>query len=67
VIPSCGPAHDAAHHASLAMDALSTPRKHFDTSGKSTAPFHDRAICKTPMALPDNGLARLQAKILTDN
>jgi hypothetical protein len=23
------------------------PRKHFDTSGKSPAPFHHRAICKT--------------------
>jgi putative ABC transport system substrate-binding protein len=23
------------------------PRKHFDTSGKSAAPFHHRAICKT--------------------
>jgi len=22
-------------------------RKHFDTSGKSAAPFHHRAICKT--------------------
>jgi hypothetical protein len=32
------------------------PRKHFDTSGKSAALFHRRAICKTPMALPDNGL-----------
>jgi hypothetical protein len=32
------------------------PRKHFDTSGKSAALFHHRAICKTPMALPDNGL-----------
>jgi hypothetical protein len=38
------------------MDALSTLRKHFDTSGKSGALFHYRAICKTPMALPDNGL-----------
>jgi len=37
------------------MDALSAPRKHFDTSGKSPAPFHHRAICKTPMALPKNG------------
>jgi hypothetical protein len=23
------------------------PRKHFDTSGKSAAPLHHRAICKT--------------------
>jgi hypothetical protein len=23
------------------------PRKHFDTSGKSAAPFHHRTICKT--------------------
>jgi hypothetical protein len=39
------------------MDALSDPReKHFDTSGKSAALFHHRAICKTPLALPDNGL-----------
>src|SRR5882724_13019643 len=38
------------------MDALSTLRKHFDTSGKSAALFHHRAICKTLMALPDNGL-----------
>jgi hypothetical protein len=38
------------------MDALSTLRKHFDTSGKSAALFHHRAICKTPMALPGNGL-----------
>src|SRR5712691_9445999 len=37
------------------MDALSTLRKHFDTSGKSAALFHHRAICKTPMALSDNG------------
>jgi len=38
------------------MDALSESlRKHFDTSGKSAALFHRRAICKTPMALPDNG------------
>src|SRR5712675_213721 len=37
------------------MDALSeTPRKHFDTSGKSAALFHHRAICKTPIALPKN-------------
>src|SRR5260221_8346111 len=32
------------------------PRKHFDTSGKSAALFHHQAICKTPMALPNNGL-----------
>ena len=32
------------------------PRKHFDTSGKSAALFHHHAICKTPMALPNNGL-----------
>jgi hypothetical protein len=38
------------------MDALSTLRKHFDTSGKSAALLHHRAICKTPMALPGNGL-----------
>jgi hypothetical protein len=31
------------------------PRKHFDASGKSAALFHHRAICKTPMALPDTG------------
>src|SRR5882762_10480583 len=44
-------------------------RKHFDTSGKSAALLHHRAICKTPMALPDTwpcpttgSLARLQAK-----
>ena len=29
------------------MDAY--PRKHFDTSGKSRAPLHHRAICKTAM------------------
>jgi hypothetical protein len=32
------------------------PRKHFDTSGKSAALFHHHAICKTPTALPNNGL-----------
>src|SRR6267378_3987437 len=38
------------------MDAFELSlRKHFDTSGKSVALFHHRAICKTPMALPDNG------------
>jgi hypothetical protein len=48
------------------MDALSTLRKHFDTSGKSGALFHHRAICKTPMALPDNGLfGAIAGKILT--
>ena len=36
------------------IDALSEScEKHFDTSGKSAALFHHRAICKTPMALPD--------------
>jgi hypothetical protein len=50
------------------MDALSDPAKHFDTSGKSGAPFHHRAICKTPMALPDNGLfGAIAGKILTHN
>jgi len=35
---------------------LSAPRKkHFDTSGKSPALVHLRAICQTPTALPDNG------------
>jgi hypothetical protein len=38
------------------MDALSDPAKHFDTSGKSLAPFHPHAICRMPMVLPDNGL-----------
>jgi hypothetical protein len=39
------------------MDALSYPcKKHFDTSGKSGALFHHRAICKTPMALLSSGL-----------
>jgi hypothetical protein len=43
-------------------------RKHFDTSGKSGALFHHRAICKTPMALPDNGLfGAIAGKILTHN
>ena len=37
------------------MDALSDPAKTFDTSGKSAALFHHHAICKTPMALPNNG------------
>jgi hypothetical protein len=37
------------------MDALSTLRKHFDTSGKSAALFHHRAICKTPMDCPTTG------------
>jgi hypothetical protein len=32
------------------------PRKHFDTSGKSAALFHHHAICKTPVALSNNGL-----------
>jgi len=45
------------------MDALSTLRKHFDTSGKSAALFHHRAICKTPWPCPTTGpSARLQAK-----
>ena len=49
------------------MDALSDPAKHFDTSGKSAALFHHRAICRTPMALPDNGLLQrdCRQKILT--
>jgi hypothetical protein len=38
------------------MEALSDPAKTFDTSGKSAALIHHHAICKTPMALPDNGL-----------
>src|ERR1700682_2537636 len=43
-------------------------RKHFDTSGKSGALFHHRAICKTPMALPDNGLfGAIAGKILAHN
>jgi hypothetical protein len=37
------------------MDAERILRKHFDTSGKSAAQFHHRTICKTPMALSDNG------------
>jgi hypothetical protein len=37
------------------MDALNDPAKTFDTSGKSGALFHHRAICKTPMALSNNG------------
>src|SRR5882762_11741924 len=38
------------------MDALSeSPRKHFDTSGKSAALFHHRAICKTPWPCPTTG------------
>ncbi len=37
------------------MDALSEPAKMFDTSGKSAALLHHHAICKLPMALPDNG------------
>jgi hypothetical protein len=40
---------------SLARMLRAIPRKHFDTSGKSAALFHRRAICKTPMALSDNG------------
>ncbi len=32
---------------SLAWMLWATPRKHFDTSGKSLALFHHRAICKT--------------------
>jgi hypothetical protein len=32
------------------------PRKHFDTSGKSGALIHRRAICKTSMALLGDGL-----------
>ena len=39
---------------SLAWMLSATPRKHFDTSGKSAALFHHRAICKTPIALPKN-------------
>jgi hypothetical protein len=51
------------------MDALSDPAKTFDTSGKSPALFHHHAICKTPMALPGNGLfgAIAGKKILTHN
>ena len=37
------------------------PRKHFDTSGKSPAIFHDSAICKTPMDTGDNRFAVLPA------
>jgi hypothetical protein len=29
------------------LEWMLPPRKHFDTSGKSAAPFHHRAICKT--------------------
>jgi hypothetical protein len=47
-------------------DALSDPAKTFDTSGKSPALFHHHAICKTPMALPGNGLSGAK-KILTHN
>jgi len=44
------------------------PRKHFDTSGKSAALFHHHAICKTPMALPNNGLfGAIAGKNLSDN
>jgi hypothetical protein len=32
------------------------PRKHFDTSGKSAALLRRRAICKTPLSLPNNRL-----------
>jgi hypothetical protein len=35
------------------MDASSDPEKTFDTSGKSPALIHHRAILKSPMALPD--------------
>jgi hypothetical protein len=40
------------------MDALSYPAKHFDTSGKSAAQFHHRAICKTPSPLVKTSKAR---------
>jgi hypothetical protein len=30
-------------------------RKHFDTSGKSPAQWHHHAICRSPIALPNNG------------
>jgi hypothetical protein len=41
---------------SLAGMLWAIPRKHSDTSGKSAALFHRRAICKTLMALLSNGL-----------
>jgi hypothetical protein len=50
------------------MDALSDPAKHFDTSGKSGALFHHRAICKTPIALPNSErFGAIAGKILTHN
>jgi hypothetical protein len=41
---------------SLVRMLWAIPKKHFDTSGKSPALVHLRAICKTSMALPNNGL-----------
>jgi hypothetical protein len=36
-------------------------QKHFDTSGKSPAQLHHRAICKTPTAPPGTGLVGAMA------
>src|SRR3981081_2731160 len=38
------------------MDALGDAAKNIDTSGKSAALVHHRAICRTSIALPSNGL-----------
>jgi hypothetical protein len=51
------------------MDVLSETPTRFDTSGKSAALIHHLAICRTPVALPGNGLfgAIAGKRILTRN
>jgi hypothetical protein len=39
------------------------PRKHFDTSGKSPAPFHRRAICKTAHGNAHRALGEITGQI----
>jgi hypothetical protein len=43
-----------------ALEPKRVPKKHFDTSGKSAARIHHRAICKPAMALPIGHPARSQ-------
>ena len=44
------------------MDALSDPARHFDASGKLPALLRHRAICETPMALPDGRFGAIAGK-----
>jgi hypothetical protein len=39
------------------------PRKHFDTSGKSPAPLHHRAICKAAHGIAHRALGAITGQI----